>query len=521
MLESSHYDVVVVGGAFSGSSLALLLKRARPETRILMVERTARFDRKVGEATVELSALFLQRSLGLWDQLSREHLPKHGLRFWFTDHPHRSLFEMSEVGPDEMPRLSAFQLDRARLDETLLQQARAAGIEVARPERVTGIELGWPQSRVELDERAVTCRWVVDASGRNRLLAKKLGLEVEVPEHPVTAYWCRWSGVLDLDGPDVTAAGGRSDRLPPIDASRRLATNHFCGRGYWCWVIPLRNGETSIGIVFHRDLHQFSSGGTPREQYLDFLRHHPGLRELTENAQPVEADFRSYAHLPYRTSQYAAPGWALVGDAAHFLDPYLSPGLDHAAVSVGATVRVLAEALNGLDDGALQSLIDRHNEQLTRSYLQSMDALYLGKYEIFGDAELVRASYLLDTSLYYLGVVGPAYDDPTSLEVPILGLDNRGARSAYRFMRLYNRRLAHIAARRHRAGRLGERNVGMRRFRGSFGLKGDALKVFAEGLRLWLAAEVKSLGLRPKRSPRTRAPGSTPTTTERAHGLAE
>ena len=49
--RSADYDVIIMGGAFSGSSTALLLKRQFPELRILLIERSAEFTRKVGEST--------------------------------------------------------------------------------------------------------------------------------------------------------------------------------------------------------------------------------------------------------------------------------------------------------------------------------------------------------------------------------------------------------------------------------------------------------------------------------------
>ena len=117
------YDAVIIGGGFAGGASALLLKRARPDARILILERTTTLSRKVGEATVEISGYFLHHVLGLYDHLSRFHLPKHGLRYWFTDGPERRLDEMSEVGGRELPLLPAFQLDRARLDQHLLDKA--------------------------------------------------------------------------------------------------------------------------------------------------------------------------------------------------------------------------------------------------------------------------------------------------------------------------------------------------------------------------------------------------------------
>src|SRR5215475_8049760 len=79
----SHYDVVVIGGAVSGASAAILLKRRMPKVRVLVVEKSDRFDWKVGESTVEISAYFLTRVLKQYDHLSREQLPKQAFRFWF------------------------------------------------------------------------------------------------------------------------------------------------------------------------------------------------------------------------------------------------------------------------------------------------------------------------------------------------------------------------------------------------------------------------------------------------------
>jgi flavin-dependent dehydrogenase len=49
------YDVVIIGGAFSGTVTALMLKRKRPRCTRSDIEKTAEFDRKVGEATTEVS----------------------------------------------------------------------------------------------------------------------------------------------------------------------------------------------------------------------------------------------------------------------------------------------------------------------------------------------------------------------------------------------------------------------------------------------------------------------------------
>src|SRR5438552_9270643 len=96
---AATYDVVVIGGALSGAATATLLLRQNPGLRLLIVEKSAQLSRRVGEATVEVSAYFMGRVLGLTQYLNESHLAKQGLRFWFTNGEVRTLAEASELGP--------------------------------------------------------------------------------------------------------------------------------------------------------------------------------------------------------------------------------------------------------------------------------------------------------------------------------------------------------------------------------------------------------------------------------------
>ena len=68
------YDVVIIGGSLSGGAVATLLRRECPELRVLIVERAAKFGRRVGEATVEVSGYFLGRVLGIGRASCRERV---------------------------------------------------------------------------------------------------------------------------------------------------------------------------------------------------------------------------------------------------------------------------------------------------------------------------------------------------------------------------------------------------------------------------------------------------------------
>jgi flavin-dependent dehydrogenase len=511
-MNEHRYDVTLIGGAFSGSATATLLKRWLPERRILVIEKAEAFDRKVGEATVEISALMLYRVLGLHDYLNREQLPKHGLRYWFTDSDALGLAEMSEIGPKEVPRLPAFQLNRAKLDEEVLATAQRAGVEVLRPAKVAATALGWPESRLtvevegESEPREIVTRWVVDASGRNAVLARRYGLHQRTEEHPTAAVWGRFTNVKDLDGIEVLGDDPRDPKLRPVASARRLATNHFCGYGWWCWMIPLSSGETSVGLVYNKELFSLPPGESLEGRFEAHVRNHPGLRELLADAELDREDFRSYAHLPYCTRQYADFGWALVGDAASFIDPYYSPGLDHASISGYATARLIEEDLTGrLDQAGLGSALKLHNEMFLRSYQRWLNGLYVGKYEILGDAELTAASFLMDTAMYYMGIVTPVYENVEALRTPIFSEDILPTKIAYTWMRFYNQRLVALARKRRELGLYGQRNAGWHHFvkTATLGRTGG-MPMFRSGLKLWLRAEretflARFFGRQPKR----------------------
>ena len=63
-----QYDVAILGGGQAGLTLALQLKKIRPATRILVIEKqTYPFPEaahKVGESTVEISGHYLRDEIG-------------------------------------------------------------------------------------------------------------------------------------------------------------------------------------------------------------------------------------------------------------------------------------------------------------------------------------------------------------------------------------------------------------------------------------------------------------------------
>jgi flavin-dependent dehydrogenase len=486
----TRFDVIILGGAFSGASAAILLRREQPQLRVLIVEKAEAFDEKVGEATTEMSAMFLTRRLAMWHHLESEQLPKEGLRYWFSNERVTGHANASESGGFIRSTVPAFQLRRDALDEHLLATAVAEGAELWRPAKARDVTIGDFDHRVTIeigDEvREVSCRWLLDASGRVNFLGRRLGLIERNDEHPTAAIWCRWKNVRHID--DIAARGKFASQNV---SSRRLATNHYMGLGYWIWVIPLGNGETSIGVVFDKRLVELHQSKNRADDFLAFLKAIPSLNELLAGAEPRLDDLRFYSHLPYASKQYMGRGWSLLGDAAAFLDPYYSPGLDHASFTAEATAEIIGKDAMGED---VTARIAEHNATFVRSYWRFFRAAYKDKYYYMGESDLLSASFLIDTAQYYIFVVIPAYKLLKRFDwMPVLG--PKPAFISYHLMRFYNRRFKTIAENRRNAGEAGRRNHA-RRIKAYYNLEFAPARMALRGFKLWMFAELDNVRLK-------------------------
>ena len=478
------FDVAVVGGAISGSATALLLKRENPSLRVVLIEKKAVFDRKVGESVIELGSWFLTRKLRLDRHLATKHLPKYGQRYWFQNERVASLVDASELGNFYQSLLPSYHVDRAVLDEHVHAMAAHEGVEVLRPARVVDLEyLAGAPSRltVEADDRreVIEARWIVDATGRGAWLARRFDHFKAMPEHPTRSVWARYRNTRDFDG-DWLAARDLSRGSGPtgsagVACSRGLSTNHFTGPGWWVWVIPLASGDVSIGVVWDERLFDLPAGGSLAERFDAFMASFPAGRELVGSASRVEDDLHALKALPYQVTQLAGDGWATVGDASGFIDPFYSPGLDWGALTITKTVALIGSAWrDGRSGSASASAIARHNREFAVGFRRWFEALYRDKYYVIGDAELMEVALRVEVSLYYLGILtGPYRRGESGLDVPF---SHPLSIPFYALMRFIARRLASIGRARMAAGTWGRRNAGRHVYLAGFRLGPRMLK---------------------------------------------
>ncbi len=144
-LPAADHDVCVIGGGVAALTLALEIRRARPATRILLIDPNVHpvpeITHTVGESTVEVSAHYLRDRLGLDDHLSTAHIRKMGLRMFFSHGQNTDIAQRMELGSSSFVPQVTYQIDRGRLENELSRRCVSQGIDIANG-RVRSVEFG-------------------------------------------------------------------------------------------------------------------------------------------------------------------------------------------------------------------------------------------------------------------------------------------------------------------------------------------------------------------------------------------
>ncbi|KAA0109790.1 halogenase [Mycolicibacterium sp. P1-5] len=406
----ADHDVSIVGGGAAALTLALELHRARPATRIQVIEPNLHpvpeITHTVGESTVEVSAHYLRDHLGLGEHLRTAQIRKMGLRMFFSVDRNTDIAQRMELGSSSFVPQVTYQIDRGRLENELSRRCLAEGVEITRG-RVSTVQLSeedTPHTISIQDGASTTCstaRWVVDASGRNRLLPRRLGIR-QANEHHCNAVWFRVATEIDVgrwsDEPDWQG------RL--VEGDRALSTNHLMGEGYWVWLIRLASGATSVGIVADPVYHPFDGFNTLSKATGWLRDHEPQCAAVVDEHADEIKDFRvmkKYSH--GATKVYDAKArWCLTGDAGIFLDPLYSSGLDLVAIGNGLITDMISRELDGEDVVARAQISDTLFRSLTEMWL----AVYQDQYSLMGVPSVMSAKIIWDVAFYW-GFIGLLY----------------------------------------------------------------------------------------------------------------
>lgn len=328
-MAATGLDVLVIGAGPAGSVAAALL--AQRGYRVLVQERQ-HFPRfSIGESLLAYSTQILQDA-GLLDAvLAGGFQFKNGATF-VCDSLHS---EFNFANKFTAGCSFTFQVLRSEFDHLLAREAARAGATVEYGVEITAVDVtSDPPSvttRREGGEVVVhRPRFILDASGFGRTLARLLELE-KPSSFPVRA--ARFCHIKD-----GIVAGA-------FDRQKIRIGIHPTNRDVWSWLIPFPNGNSSLGIVASRD-HLARYTGSDEEQFWAMVGDEPGLGRLLEHAHTVRpvGEIIGYAA---NVKALHGPGFALLGNAAEFLDPVFSSGVTIALHSARLAAGVLDRQFRG------------------------------------------------------------------------------------------------------------------------------------------------------------------------------
>jgi len=395
------FDVVVLGGGLAGQTVARQIKRARPETSILVTEfrghPVPESAHKVGESTVEIGSHYFSEVLGLKDHLRSSQLRKAGLRYFFPRGDNEEPASRVEMGASYFPPVPSYQLDRGIFENALAAENVNLGITFWDRCKVGKVirddELHYVALKRDGEPLNVAGRWIVDASGRVGLLKRQLGLARDVG-HKCNAVWFRIAEKIDLD--EFSEHPDWHERMP--GGLRWLSTNHFMGRGYWVWFIPLAPDATSVGIVCDAELHPLSEMRS-FDLALDWMRRNePRCARIVEDRRDKLMDFLALKHYAHGCAAvFSGDRWALTGEAGVFTDPFYSPGSDFIGMGNTYITDLIMRDLKG---EAIHARASEYNRVYLNTY-ESFITVYENQYPLMGNARVFIPKIVWDFAVYW------------------------------------------------------------------------------------------------------------------------
>lgn len=324
-----NVDVAIIGAGPAGSVAGAILA-ARGHS--VCVVESAQFPRfSIGESLLPQAMEFLAAANLLADVEAANFQQKDGAVFR-CGHEERVIDFAEKSTPGWA---TTYQVERARFDDILANGARRMGADIRFDVKVTAFTPGDDGVSMRLrdssgKESEIRARFALDASGFGRVLARLIGLD-----RPST-FEERQSLFTHL-----------LDNIPAHEFDRRkiLISIHPKNASIWYWLIPLTNGVSSVGVV-GRASDIEGSGDTNDGQLENLIGASGRMADLLADAQPIRpvGKITGYA---CGVSSLHGPGYALLGNAAEFLDPVFSSGVTIALKSSVLASDLLDRQLRG------------------------------------------------------------------------------------------------------------------------------------------------------------------------------
>jgi len=397
-------DVLVMGGGATGQLAAAYLRKCIPNLKVAVIEGRRENRPIVGESLVEVSVDFMLE-LGLGAYLVEKHYPKYGLTYYFKpdiDNPTDRTYVVDEI--PTAPQILSFQINRFTFDREVRDRNVENGVELIGG-TVTRVDINGSDGLQTVtvqdaggEKQTLSARWLVDATGRNRVLAKRLQLQETVKEQK-NVFWFRLKKFDPEILSHIRALKKQNRAYVPY-----FATHHFFGKGNWIWCIPMRSLENvpliSIGITYRNDIYPHGEVRT-MEQFLECVgREHPVIVELVRSGTIVDTNF--YGSYMWECRQrYSPDRWYIIGDAGDTVDPLYSVGLALSSLQIRQIAAIIQRELKGLDTTEFTKDLDTVLAAFQRSVTRDTTRLY----ECMGDAYQCHLRvHLAVLKLFHLGL---------------------------------------------------------------------------------------------------------------------
>ncbi|MEO8281202.1 MAG: tryptophan 7-halogenase, partial [Ideonella sp.] len=244
------------------------------------------------------------------EQVEAIGMPKWGIEFISPDHEHRSYLEFADAWDKSQPY--AWHVRRSELDELLFRNAAAQGVIAREGWRVRDVEFDADGVTIEAEDANQRATWraafVVDASGRDTLLANKFRCKQKNARHNTSALFGHYTGARRLPG-----------RL-----EGNITLMWF--KHGWTWFIPLADGTTSVGVVCWPYYLKTRAKPMP-EFFADTIAMCPDLAERLTDAHLIGGEVHATGNYSYTSDHASGDRYLLLGDAYSFIDPMFSSGV--------------------------------------------------------------------------------------------------------------------------------------------------------------------------------------------------
>lgn len=341
----SHFDVLVIGGGPAGTTIASLLAEKGHSVCLLEKAHHPRFH--IGESLLPMNLPILEK-LGVLEQVDAIGIKKYAAEFNSLETPlAQDSFYFSKAtnnSPD-----FAYEVRRSEFDDILFRNCKQKGVTALEGITVNSVELDCtPKKTLAIDEQGkrltFSSQYVIDASGRNTILAQQLDSKHKNPQHKMAAIFGHFKRVVRRTGKD----------------EGNISIYWF--QHGWIWLIPLQDGMMSIGCVCRPTY--LKTRNTDLASFLQAtLNLVPDVSQRIKNAQ-LNGEVHATGNYSYQSDIMTGAGFLLIGDAYAFVDPVFSSGVYLAMQSATRGAELVDQLLNNV----------ANSKQLTKQFEHAVTA---------------------------------------------------------------------------------------------------------------------------------------------------